>query len=64
MKIRTTLLLLNFITFAYTGLTDVYEDFLSKPQYQLYFSAEKWGPKVLKNKVINLNLTICLKMLL
>jgi hypothetical protein len=50
MKVRTTLLLLSIITIAYSGLTDVYEDFLSKPQYQLYFSAEKWGPKILKVK--------------
>jgi len=53
MKVRTTLLLLSIITIAYSGLTDVYEDFLSKPQYQLYFSAEKWGPKILKVKVYN-----------
>ncbi|ORX61091.1 hypothetical protein BCR36DRAFT_365674 [Piromyces finnis] len=50
MRVRTTLLLLNFITVAFSGITDVYEDFLSKPQYQLYFSAEKWGPKTLKDK--------------
>jgi len=50
MKVKTNLLLLNLVTIAYSGLTDVYEDFLSKPQYQLYFSAEKWGPKILKAK--------------
>jgi len=50
MRVRTSLFLLNFITIAYSGLTDVYEDFLSKPQYQLYFSAEKWGPKALRMK--------------
>jgi len=50
MKVRTTLFLLNLITVAYSGLTEVYEDFLSKPQYQLYFSAEKWGPKTLRIK--------------
>jgi len=54
MKVKTNLLLLNLVTIAYSGLTDVYEDFLSKPQYQLYFSAEKWGPKILKAKV-NIN---------
>jgi len=58
MKFRTTLFLLNFITFAYTGLNEVFEDFLSKPQYQLYFSAEKWGPKALKTKEENGNTII------
>jgi len=57
MKVRTSLFLLNLITVAYSALTDVYEDFLSKPQYQLYFSAGKWGPKTLRNKV-NINLII------
>lgn len=50
MKARTSILLLNLIAVAYSGLTDVYDDFLSKPQYQLYFSAEKWGPKTLRIK--------------
>jgi len=50
MRTRTSILLLNLIAVAYSGLTDVYEDFLSKPQYQLYFSAEKWGPKTLRIK--------------
>jgi len=50
MKVKTSILLLNLIAVVYSGLTDVYEDFLSKPQYQLYFSAEKWGPKTLRIK--------------